>query len=72
MLYFTQNMFKHVSDTFLKFSNPYFIFMYFWGFVSKIDFLVIKITNFTHKSGYLGKVGSLGSKLSTTKAYEAS
>jgi hypothetical protein len=65
------NMFP---TTLLKFSNPDFslFFMSFLGFVSKIDFLVIKITNFTHKSGYLGKVGALGSKMSTPKAYEAS
>jgi hypothetical protein len=46
--------------------------MSFLAFESKIDFLVIKITNFTHKSGYLGKVGALGSKMSTPKAYDAS
>jgi hypothetical protein len=46
--------------------------MSFLAFVSKINFLVIKITNFTHKSGYLGKVGALGPKISTPKAYNAS
>ena len=45
--------------------------MSFLAFESKIDFLVIKIINFTHKSGYLGKMGALGKKLSTPKAYEA-
>jgi hypothetical protein len=44
--------------------------MSFLGFVSKIDFLVTKITNFTHKSGYLGKMGSLGPKMSTPEAYK--
>jgi hypothetical protein len=63
-------MFKHVSTTLLKFSNP--DFLSFLGFVSKINFLVIKITNFTHKSGYLCKVGALGSKMNTPKAYNAS
>jgi hypothetical protein len=53
------------STTLLNFSNS--DFLSFFAFESKIDFLVIKITNFTHKSGYLGKVGALGSKLNTPK-----
>jgi hypothetical protein len=47
-------------------------FLSFLAFESEITFIVIKITNFTHKSGYLGKVGVLGSKMSTPKAYDAS
>jgi len=45
--------------------------MYVLGFVSKIDFLVIKITNFIQTSGYIDKLGALGSEISTPKAYEA-
>jgi len=44
--------------------------MSFSIFVSKINFLVIKITNFIHQSGYLGRVGALGPKMSTPKAYK--
>jgi hypothetical protein len=46
--------------------------MSFLDFVSKINFLVIKITNFTHQGEYLGKMGALDSKMSTRKAYNAS
>jgi hypothetical protein len=46
--------------------------MSFFTFVSKIEFLVIKITNFTHKSGYLGKVDALSPKMNTPKEYNAS
>jgi hypothetical protein len=47
------------TTTLLKFNNLEF-FMPFLGFESKKTFLVIKITDFTHKSGYLGKVDALG------------
>jgi hypothetical protein len=64
---FTQNMSPHVSKkiAFADFSRLYLSFL---GFLSKIDFLVIKITNCTHQSGYLGNVGALGPKMSTPKA----
>ena len=54
----------------LAFADFIWFFMSFLGFLKKIDFLVIKITNFTHQSGYLGKVVALGQKMSTPKAYE--
>jgi len=46
--------------------------MSFLAFEIEITFLVIKITNFTHKGGYIGKVAALGSKMNTLKAYNAS
>jgi hypothetical protein len=63
----TKNMSPHVSNK-IAFADFSWFYLSFLGFLSKINFLVIKITNITHQSGYLGNVCALGPKMSTPKA----